>query len=101
MYWEMPLHLLDDAVVEIDVHIMARHHRDQFRAGAPGLADVRSGFDAKLLRLLARRDRTRRIGVHRHHCHRLSPQRRVQLLLHTGKKAVQIEEQPFEGRQSR
>jgi hypothetical protein len=92
----MPLDLIHDSMVIIDIDVMAGGNADQPRTHTLRLGDARAGADAERLCFIARGDGEARIRHDRGDDDRLPPQRRVVLLLDAGEIAVEVKKQPFE-----
>ena len=90
----MALDLLDDLVVELHVHVMPGHDGDEVRAAATSLADVGAGLDAEFFGFVTGGDGAGGVGVHRNDGDGLATESGVELLLHAGKVAIEIEKQP-------
>ena len=89
-------HGLDDAVMVVDVELVARLHQHQVGAHALGVGDHGSGLHAVGLGLVTGGNANRCVGHHGHHAHRPAAQLGTHLLLHRGKVGVEVDEQPVQ-----
>ena len=90
------LHGLDDAVMILDIQLVAR--LDQHQAGTEllGVGDHDAGFDAKSLGLVTGCKATGCVGHHGHNGHWAVAQLGPGVLFHRGKIGVHIDEEPIE-----
>ena len=78
-------------MVDADVVLMPPSNQLQGRAAPTCFAHVGARLDPVGSRLVADRDAARPIGQHRHHRNRLTPQRRLQVLLRGGEEGVHVQ----------
>jgi hypothetical protein len=93
---EMPVDLLADLVMEIDVDVVPRLDDDELRTQPPRLIDLGARADAVRLGLVAGGDGAGALAHHRRHGDGAPAQARLRALFDAGEVAVEIEEQPVE-----
>lgn len=84
--------LLYDAVVVLDVDVVAGEYADEVRAHAFGVADHGAGFDAVGFCFVAGGDGAGVVGLHGNNCYGLAAKMRVFILLDAREVAVEVEE---------
>ena len=91
MHGHMAVHLLQNGVVHLHIHLVPRPCEHNVRAHFLGIQHRCAGFHAKSLGLIAGRNAASMLAFQRHNTHRAPTQMGLHLLLHTGKKAVKVD----------